>query len=374
MNDTNVFEQADSTLNQLDQIEKIDALQAKSKIATATQRSKRLADRLVWLSDLKEGEESEVKWVCKGLCGRGLITLLSGSPKDGKTTFISHLLLAMELGEDFLGLPVENVKTLIITEENQASWYRKKFKLSLKGASAGLITRYLYDKNQRGNWSNAIDELRDLCVREEIGLVVFDTIGHFWGISSENDATEVLNALKPLHMLSEAGISVLLIHHDRKAGGTIVKGVRGSSALTGFPDIILGLTKSESKSTLTGDGRYEETPSKLTFKLTEDESRLELLETSEPINTSMKQKLEDALPLIPYAPEGITKDELAQKLIQLKGTKSPHQSSFSRWLGLGEELGLVKVVGRSEQRGKPELWGRVFNEEVNHEDDFEPTT
>lgn len=364
--------QVSSVLTEMDTITNSDAVQSNPMDMSATQSKSSLEERLTWLSDIVEDEESKIDWICEGLFGRGLVTILSGMPKDGKTTFITHLLLAMENNSDFLGLEVKNTKTLIVTEETKASWHQKKVRARLNGQSVGIIPRYWYDRNHRANWEKGIEELRDLCLKEEIGLVFIDTISYFWTITSENDATEVTNTLKPLHLLTNAGIALILVHHDRKAGGSNVKGVRGSTALTGFPDIILGLTKLSDKSVLTGDGRYEETPSKLSFRLSDDESHFELLESSQPTNVTQEQKLDDILSYIPLSPEGLTRAEITQKWVDDKGVSPPNPSTVSRWLALGESKGLVEVVGHSDQRGKAELWGRV-DQTANLEDNFEPT-
>ena len=47
--------------------------------------------------------EDEAEWLVPGYVGRGILTLVSGHPKVGKTTFLAHLSLAVVSGGPFLG-------------------------------------------------------------------------------------------------------------------------------------------------------------------------------------------------------------------------------------------------------------------------------
>lgn len=377
MNNHDVFEQADSTLNELGQIKNTDALQANPSVNNARHKKTTLEERFTWLADIDD-KESEVNWIWKGFLAPGLVTLLSGNPKEGKTTFLVHLCMSLENGEAFLEQPIKPVKTLIISEEGKNGWYRKKLETKLSGSIVGIIPRYLYDKNHSENWVEAIHEVKELCLGKDIKLVVFDTLSYFWTVNDENQASAVQASLKPLHILSDAGIAVLLIHHDRKSGGGNIVGTRGSSALTGFIDIKMGLRKaSGSQRVLESDGRYEETPSKIIVELVEEdgEKKFVVIDKDQVGGGTHPEGIEKISSYIPVVPEGITIGGITKKWIADKKSKPPHQATLSRWLNSGLEDGLVEIVGKLDVKGKPDLWGRTSDtNEETEEDDFEPTS
>jgi predicted ATP-dependent serine protease len=62
--------------------------------------------------------------------------------------------------------------------------------------------------------------VRQFCRDESIGLVLVDTLSRYWQIREENSNTEVIAAVSPfLDLAHEDNVTVLLVHHERKAGG-----------------------------------------------------------------------------------------------------------------------------------------------------------
>ena len=111
-------------------------------------------------------------------------------------------------------------------------------------------------------------------------LVVLDTIATLLPIAEENDAGKMMNALLPLHAVTDAGAAVLLVHHPRKGDAGEGQASRGSGALPGFVDIILELRRYDAKNrsdrrrTLTGYSRLDETPDEAVIELTEEGYRM----------------------------------------------------------------------------------------------------
>ena len=62
--------------------------------------------------------EANLPWLWHGLLLPSAVTLLAGSPKAGKTTFIFNLLERLLGSKDFLGLPTSTARVLYITEES----------------------------------------------------------------------------------------------------------------------------------------------------------------------------------------------------------------------------------------------------------------
>ena len=94
-------------------------------------------------------------------------------------------------------------------------------------------------------WVEFIDEITKLCIKENIEMVVIDTLSTFWPIDNENDSAQVLKALVPMYSFTENNLAVLLVHHFRKGGGDQAQASRGSGALPGFVDNIIEFTRSE---------------------------------------------------------------------------------------------------------------------------------
>jgi len=94
-------------------------------------------------------------------------------------------------------------------------------------------------------------------------------------VRDENSAAEVNAALMPLRAISATGAAVILVHHDRKSGGTNGEGARGSSAIGGFPDALVQLRRyrdqpGDTRRRLSYVGRFDCAPAEVIIDLTED--------------------------------------------------------------------------------------------------------
>ena len=104
--------------------------------------------------------------------------------------------------------------------------------------------------------------------------VIIDTIGQYWPVDDENDNAKVTAALMPLRKLTEAGCAVLVFHHLGKDNRN---GPRGGSAISGFFDQLVSMTKAfgapdtDRRRILSVKGRLCET-FELTVQLTPDKS------------------------------------------------------------------------------------------------------
>src|SRR5262249_40157775 len=94
-------------------------------------------------------------------------------------------------------------------------------------------------------------------------LVIIDPLVDFWPVQDENSAGEQTAALLPLRQITEAGASVLLLHHPRKSGGDEGRAARGSGQLSAFADVLIELKRVDPKEhsnccrKLTTLGRYD---------------------------------------------------------------------------------------------------------------------
>jgi hypothetical protein len=174
-------------------------------------------------------EEQEPPWVWGGFITPGSLTLLSGWPKVGKTSLIFGLLAALERGEAFLGLPTRSVGVLLLTEERKGTLDGKVRRWNLNGDFRHLRRQQAKDES----WPEIVRQAVFYSCEHDLQLLTVDTLAEWAQIQNENDAGEVLAAMRPLQeAAASAGLAVLVGSHGRKAPGRHGEAVRGSNAMT----------------------------------------------------------------------------------------------------------------------------------------------
>lgn len=222
-------------------------------------------------------ETTNKDWVWEDYIARGYVTLLSALYKAGKSTLLRCLLSAMQNEEEFAGRPTKKTKILIITEEAEGEWAEKREDFGLEDAQDILIwSRPIRVKPNLKQWVGITEELSQLCIKEQIGLIVIDTLTTFWPIDNENDSAQVIKALIPLYSFTQNNIAVLVVHHFRKEGGTEGRASRGSGALPGFVDNIIEFTRVEgtnfrnTQRLIRTYGRFDQVIPEVVIELTPD--------------------------------------------------------------------------------------------------------
>src|SRR5262245_2967686 len=217
---------------------------------TAEQLLAERPDPLIWTWDLYLPE--------------GSLALVAAFMKIGKSTFTYALALAVARGEPFLNSATKQGGVLILAVEE----HRRDAKLRL--GEFGLLASdpiHLH-VGPLDNTPATLAAVRTYIVQHGIVLVLLDTLSRFWGVEAENDNAAVDRAVAPLLQLArDTGVTVLLVHHERKAGGEEGRSIRGGSALFGLVDQALILERrpggNTSQRILRAIGRYSETPSEV---------------------------------------------------------------------------------------------------------------
>ena len=194
--------------------------------------------------DYLRGVPEHVPWLIKNIAFANGITLISGEPKAGKSTFAAQIMTVREAEydnqESFLGEGVTVGPTLLVTEESGVPVRYKVghlSKLDVYDLSAAGGEKFTATLQKIVDWAN------ERCV-EHTGLVLIDTLSVWAGIEDENDATQVTNALKLIKQVAQAyNVSIILVHHQRKSGGTNGVAIRGSGALLANVDHVLELKR-----------------------------------------------------------------------------------------------------------------------------------
>lgn len=184
---------------------------------------------------------TEPEWLWQELLAPGSITLLAGKPKVGKSTLVYGVLGALAAGSPFVGRATRRTGALILSEEPREA-------IAAKVARFGGHEHHIADRAalRALPWADQLSQAGGYARANDLGLVVVDTFADLAGLrgEEENDAGAVLGALDPIKREAEQGdLAVLLVHHQRKSGGSHGDGVRGSGAFTGGVDIVAELRR-----------------------------------------------------------------------------------------------------------------------------------
>jgi DNA-binding transcriptional ArsR family regulator len=226
------------------------------------------------LATLLGSVSAEPEWLLEGYVALGAVTLLAGLPKAGKSTFLFSVLNAIVGGDPLVGLGTEKAGVLLLSEEHQVTLKEKASRVGLDLARVHGLHR------QHGglpSWPQLVDEAINYCKTNGLRLLVVDTLRHLARLrdDDENRAGKVMEAITPLLSASrDHGLAVVVVHHERKAGGEYGVGVAGSNALAGAVDIVIQLERA--RANLSGSGntrmlktvsRFPSTPTELIVEL-----------------------------------------------------------------------------------------------------------
>jgi hypothetical protein len=245
-----------------------------------------------------------VPWLIEGIAFQNGITLISGEPKAGKSTFAAQIMAAreVEFGRGkFLGPDVAPGPTLLVTEE---SGVPVRYKVG------HLTDLDVYDLSAAAGekFTATLQKVMDWAVGrcdEATGLVFIDTLSVWAQIDDENDATKVTNALKLIKRVAQiANLSIILVHHQRKSGGSNGNAIRGSGALLANVDHSLELKRTSEESSdrkLNTQGRVSD-PEFLLLGYDKATKTYELIDAP----TGGSDDIEEQLAAIPPDGPGIT--------------------------------------------------------------------
>lgn len=304
-------------------------------------------------------EQTPVEWFWEGFLAKGQFTLFASLWKAGKTTLICWLLKSIENQNQFIGKDTKTVNVLIISEESEAIWAKRKEEYHF-GANIWLSCRPLNRKTNTQQWIQFITKTAEFCVENKIGFVIIDTLATFWPVRDENDATQVTSALLPLNSLLENDLAVMVVHHDRKSGGEEGTASRGSGALPAYADIIVEFRRfdpskrNDTRRVVKTYSRYEETPPELVLELTPEGYDVHGTKAQ----VVQQEKLSLVLEIVPLEPASYSIDKILSEWPEEEYGKPPHKATMYRWLQKLKEQGSVKVIGTSSEHNA-DLWSKT---------------
>jgi AAA domain len=222
---------------------------------------------------IAETAPEEVPWTCRPWAAKRAITEVTGAVKQaGKTTLVMHICRKNLDGEDFMGEPTVKTPIVYLTEQQASS-------LTEALGRAGLLDRedfvtLAWHDTIGIPWPEVARAAADEAERIGAQVLVVDTLGQFASLrgDAENNAGAALEALRPLQEAAARGLAVILVRHDRKAGGMVGESGRGSSAFAGAVDIIIAIRRGDGNTRPTvrkieSLSRFSETPTELMVEL-----------------------------------------------------------------------------------------------------------
>lgn len=221
-------------------------LQRIEKIQEIVKREDKLD--IIWDKDLQSWKEKETEWIIEKIIPNRSVCVLTGKRGTLKTFLALQLGYSLCSGNKFLdNYDLKKAGVLYLDKENGVYIMKKRTRMIKKGldieeTKKSLDIGFICFSNLK------IDKLMDIKKLEEAieeyrpKLLIIDTYRRVISYD-ENDASSVsalfVDILRPL--VEKYNLSLLLIHHDRKGGGSgdEMDEMRGSSDLANYVDIIL---------------------------------------------------------------------------------------------------------------------------------------
>lgn len=300
------------------------------------------------------GDDANLEWLCKGMIARRHITLFSALFKSGKTTALSHQLLALQRGEPFFGRPTKQCRTLLVSEESKALWCQRRDLLGLD-ASLSIMNRVMKGKPTLAEWCDFILHIRDKA--EGHDLVVIDTADKHVPWRNENDAAEVNAALLPLNLLTDAGMGIEIVHHFGKNDQGEGKAARGSSALAGAVDILLEFRRYkpddriDRRRVLNGLGRFDCIPDEIVVALSDNGTRY--VAEGDRREIASRELHTALLSVLPGEPPGNTCDDIHAALPE---AGRPRRGDLMSALRDGATKGDWQTAGAGKPKDPRRFW------------------
>lgn len=194
------------------------------------------------------------QWCLPEILPRGGTTLIHAPTKTGKSFFVWGLLSEMNRNGECLKEPISDLpETVYLTEESADDVVKKLTACQMPDDAWIKTLRSVNRTPAQFDWQfviGAIAEEHDNRIARGdrgIDLVVIDTLLTFGATGIDiNDYGAAGNFMSWVDRLKGyiTGISVLLVHHTRKAsGGDDVDSALGSTALTALSDGVFALTR-----------------------------------------------------------------------------------------------------------------------------------
>jgi hypothetical protein len=321
---------------------------------TLTQPSSPTFPKPLRPSELANAPHPTLSWLWFGYLGVGKVTALISPPKSGKTTLASHLLARFAHGGQLAGLAVASARVIVVSEEAASDWDVRCRQLALGQNVQFLCRPFQGARPTDAQWFALVANLETLHRQEPLDLIVIDALATLLPGYAETCAPKMLDCLLPLQALANLGPAIWLLHHPAKAKRADGQAARGSSALTGFADIIMEMScyrrarSRDRRRRISAYSRYIETPRHLILEL--NPNGTDYLVRTDATGTPLVQNWPEVHYILKCAPEKIS----LLTILDCWPVEAdpPERSTLSRWLNRATHQGLIRCSGTG-YRGDP---------------------
>jgi len=282
---------------------------------------------------------------------------LTSQSKSGKTTLVAALLARLKEGGTFAGLGLRPGKAVIISEESTFLWNQRSAKLGF-GDQLCWFCRPFAGRPGRDDWQALQDAILRLHDRHRFDLIVIDPLIEFLPCGSENSAVGVTDFLRSLRRFTAAGMADMILHHPRK--GRVLEGqaARGSSALTGFADVVMEQNfykpgdDTDRRRRIRTYSRLEQTPRRLVLELNADAT--DYTNHGDFEVDEFMQSWRHVRVVLQGEDAKMTRKEILENWPP--DFPAPVTTTLARWLERALDLGLVKKLGQGSKSSPFQYW------------------
>ena len=302
------------------------------------------------ITDLRERQPEILDWICYPYIAEGDVVSFESPPKDGKTTFVLGMVHSVATGGRFLGEKTCGGPVLYCTEERVGTFLGALERTQNNEGDVRIVLIHECAWNMK--WAETAAEIARLAAEVKAKLVVVDTLSKWAGLSGDDEfsAGVAMATMTPLQHLASTGLGVAVIRHERKAGGSVGKAGRGSTAWTGEMDTVIAVRRIPEEKTrrlVCAIGRHDETPderivdfSSSEYQMLGDPVDLRRLDEEKQIIDSLNYGEAGALPINEL--RGDVKRRTAERILgrllregivkrgQMAGPRGSH--SYGYWL------------------------------------------
>ena len=204
------------------------------------------------LAELRQEPTHKIEWLVEGLLPNAGLSLLGASAKAGKSTLSRCLAAAVALETaDWLGRKTETGDVVhFALEESAATLLAHYEKLGVPEDRIHVYTgRFAKTDDMILFLQDAIQEYRP-------ALVLIDPLFRFCRVKDAGSYTELIAAMDPLIEITRTlPLHIMVVHHNRKAGGSFGDEVLGSTAISASVDTVISMQRTADARVLYAFGR-----------------------------------------------------------------------------------------------------------------------
>lgn len=231
----------------------------------------------IWYKQLAGRDIPPPSWVVDKMVPAESITIISAPPAQLKTWLALDIAISVALGKEVVGqFETKQTNVLIVDEESGAGRLRKRLQmLGVTDETPIAITSCEGFKLSE----ESVSSTANFCRAYGIGLVVFDSLTRLHN-GDENSAKDMSVVMGDLKRLTQFGIAVIIIHHNRKTGqfgGGGGNEMRGSGDILAACDVQISVKRKAGSDILTiSQNKNRDAPDLAPFdlKVNSDDDRL----------------------------------------------------------------------------------------------------